>query len=251
MALPKLLITGCNGLIGRILWTNLNDSYDLFGLDLSIDQKSKKAFQCDIADPGQVSDIFQHIPGLGYMIHLAGDARMDADWESVFRNNIGGTKNVYAAAHASGVRRVVFASSNHATGGFEGIPPRLHLEPHPTMATTRDPIRPDGFYGVSKAAGEAIARMYFEVYGLESICLRIGSLTRQDDPALDPRYLSTWLSQRDLVQLVQKSLLSKTEFGIYYGVSNNERRFWDISDAAEQLGYRPVDGASSSSLEKK
>ena len=60
-------------------------------------------------------------------------------------------------------------------------------KPNPTLITVRDPIRPDGFYGVSKAAGEAIARMYHEVHGLELICLRIGSMNKEDDPRTDPR----------------------------------------------------------------
>jgi nucleoside-diphosphate-sugar epimerase len=250
MTFPKLLITGCRGLIGTTLWDNLADTFELFGLDISPNEDSEKVFHGDISSLAEVQGIFNRIPGLHYVVHLAGDARMDADWDSVFKNNIAGTRNVYEAAHTSGVARVILASSNHVTGGYEGIPPTLHEQSSPARITTRDPIRPDGFYGVSKAAGEAIARMYYEVYGLESICLRIGSFTREDDPALNPRYKSTWLSHRDLVQLVRKSLFTKQKFGIYYGVSNNRDRFWDISIAQAELGYRPEDDASSSLMKK-
>jgi UDP-glucose 4-epimerase len=169
---------------------------------------------------------------------------MDADWDSVFINNIGGTKNIYEAARVFGVKRIVFASSNHATGAYEGFPPSLHLQQAPKRITTSDPIRPDGFYGVSKASGEAIARMYYELYDIESICLRIGSVTSANDPRVNPRYECTWLSHRDLAQLVKKSLLAEIKFGIYFGVSNNAKRFWDISNAEKELGYQPEDDAS-------
>lgn len=87
--------------------------------------------------------------------------------------------------------------------------------------------------------------MFYERYGLETICLRIGSVTNGDDPRAHPRYMSTWLSHRDLVQLVKKSLLADVKFGIYYGVSNNRRRFWDISNAEAEIEYHPEDDASS------
>jgi len=244
MALPQLLITGCNGLVGRILWDHLENDFDLYGLDISSNESSEKIFQADISKPDQVQSVFSRIASLTFVIHLAGDPRANADWDSVFADNIGGTKNIYEAARLSSVKRIVFASSNHVTGAYEGFPPSLHTKRNPALITTRDPIRPDGFYGVSKAAGEAIARMYYEVYGLKSICLRIGSMTNDDDPRISPRFESTWLSHRDLVQLVRKSLSADVKFGIYYGVSNNSKRFWDISNAKAELGYHPEDDAS-------
>ena len=244
MALPKLLITGCNGLVGRILSHHLENDFDLYGLDISSNESSEKIFQADISKPEQVQSVFSRIASLTFVVHLAGDPRANADWDSVFVNNIGGTKNIYEAARLAGVKRIVFASSNHVTGAYESFPPSPHMKKNPTRITTRDPIRPDGFYGVSKAAGEALARMYYEVYGLESICLRIGSMTKEDDPRINPRFESTWLSHRDLVQLVRKSLLADVKFGIYYGVSNNDKRFWDISNAEAELGYHPEDDAS-------
>ena len=244
MELPKLLITGCNGLIGRFLWKNLINDFDLYGLDISSGGQSSKIFQADVSNLEQVESVFGRIPALTFVVHLAGDPRVDAGWDSVLTTNIVGTKNLYDAAQTFGIKRIVFASSNHVTGAYEGFPPNLRTKSNPTMITTRDPIRPDGFYGVSKAAGEAIARMYYELYGLESVCLRIGSVTKDDDPSVNPRFESTWLSHRDLVQLVKKSLTTDVKFGIYYGVSNNAKRFWDISNAESELGYQPEDDAS-------
>ena len=248
MTSPRLLITGCNGLVGGILWQHLNAEFDLYGLDITSSPRTGNIFQADISKAEQVAAVFGRIEQLTYVVHLAGDPRVNAAWDSVVANNICGTRNVFEAARSAGVKRVVFASSNHVTGAYEGFPPSLHERPHAVRLTTRDAIRPDGFYGVGKAAGEAIARMYHDVYGLQSICLRIGSVTREDDPSLDPRFASTWLSHRDLIQLVRRSLLADVGFGIYYGVSNNARRFWDISDAETELGFHPQDDADSRSI---
>ena len=245
MTLPKLLITGCNGLIGKILWTNLEGDFDLYGLDIVASKPSNKIYRADISNRQQVESTFSRIAPLSYVVHLAGDPRADAGWDSVLASNIGGTKNIYEAARLAGVKRIVFASSNHVTGAYEGTPSSQSTRQNPPWITTRDPVRPDGFYGVGKAAGEAIARMYYEIHGIESICLRIGSVTKDDDPNMDARFESTWLSHRDLVQLVSKSLEANVKFGIYYGVSNNTKRFWDIANAEAELGYHPEDDASS------
>ena len=240
----KLLITGSHGLIGGILWNGLSDSYELYGLDNHADTRAENRFQADVTQAGQIEAVLDRIPDLRFVIHLAGDARVDADWQSTFNVNLGGTANVYAQVQQHGVQRVIFASSNHVTGAYEGFPPSLHTAENVGMIRVSDPIRPDGFYGASKAAGEAIARMYYELHGLESICLRIGSVTKEDDPRANPRMRSTWLSHRDLVQLVKRSLAADVKFGIYYGVSNNKKRFWNISDAEKELGYHPEDDAS-------
>lgn len=244
MDLPKLLITGNNGTIGKILWQNLANEFELYGLDLCLDEQGETIFQADISNFEQVNAAFDRMPSPPYIVHLAGDPRPDADWQSVLVNNISGTRNLYQAAYTHGAKRVIFASSNHVTGAYEGFPPELHNHDVQPFITPQDPIRPDGYYGVGKAAGEAIARMYYELFGLESICLRIGAVLEDDDPTKDERNESLWLSHRDLLQLVKKSLLSDVKFAIYYGVSNNKKRFWDISNAAAEIGYQPESDAS-------
>ncbi|MFA5925137.1 MAG: NAD(P)-dependent oxidoreductase [Methylococcaceae bacterium] len=244
MTLPKLLITGHSGLIDRILWRGLTDAFELNGANICLSEQTANVFRADISNPEQVNAVFDQIPGLAYVVHLAADPHVDADWQSVLVNNIAGTKNLYDAAKAHGVKRVVFASSNHVTGAYEGFPANMHTQPNPTLITPQHPIRPDGYYGVSKAAGEAIARMYYDLHGLESVCLRIGSVLKDDDLITDTRSQSTWLSHRDLMQLVKKSLLAEVKFAIYYGVSNNRNRFWDISNAMAEIGYQPEDDAS-------
>ncbi len=115
MGLPKLLITGSSGRIGTILMSQLGDLFELFGVDLCIAKPSSNQFRADVSNFEQVSNVLRMIAPLPYIVHLAGDPRVDADWQSVFKNNIIGTKNVYEAAKKVNVKRVVFASSNHVT----------------------------------------------------------------------------------------------------------------------------------------
>ncbi len=241
----RLLITGINGLIGGILRNALQDDFDVFGLDRA-GPFSDRVMQADIADYQQVVRVFRRLSHLVLVIHLAADTSMTASWDSILQANIIGTRNVYEAAREGRVCKIIFASSNHVTGAYEGIDQNVHLHTQfePEKLTVRDPIRPDSDYGVSKAFGEALARYYSARWGIESICLRIGSVLADDDPTRDARHRKTWLSHRDLVQLVRKSLASNVMFGIYYGISNNKGAFWDLSNAYRDLGYLPQDDAS-------
>ena len=243
MGLPRLLITGSKGKIGTVLTDGLADSFEVFGLDL-IDSPGERTFKVNVSDYEQMSNVLTTIIPLPYIVHLAADPRVSGSWESMLKNNIVGTKNVYAAVKEYGVKKVVFASSNHVTGAYEGIPPSLLEQPRPSLITIIDPIRPDSDYGTSKIFGEAVARQYYELYGIHSVCLRIGSFIADDNPTRSERVGRTWISHRDLIQLLKKSILSEVEFGIYYGVSNNKGRFWDISNAEEEVGYSPEDDAS-------
>ena len=245
MQLPRLFITGINGLIGSILRKGLDRAFDIYGLDCA-GPFSDRVFEANIREYDQIADVVRRIGPFEYLTHLAANPRADADWDSVLNDNIVGTRNVFEAAREFGVRRVVFASSNHVTGAYEGFEPdqHLHEEHDPRLITIEDPIRPDGYYGVSKAFGEALARYYCARWGTEFVCLRIGSVLPDDNPTVSKRFRKTWLSHRDLVQLVEKGLKSNLTFGIYYGVSNNKGAFWDISNARRELGYSPEDDAS-------
>lgn len=239
---PMVLITGSQGIIGRALTSSLSNSLDIYMLD-KYEKDSERSFRVDISSYSQLSNIFELIDWVDCIVHLAADASTEAEWDSVLRNNIIGTRNIYECARRYGIHKVVFASSNHVTGGYEGIPPTLHEQQNPELITIDHPIRPDSDYGTSKAFGEAVARQYWELYGIRSVCLRIGTVLEDDTPQ-NARHLKTWLSHRDLVQLVAKSIRSNVDFGIYYGVSNNKGRFWDTSNAEAEIGYRPEDDAS-------
>jgi nucleoside-diphosphate-sugar epimerase len=241
----RLLITGINGLIGKVLHEAFQDRHEVYGLDRE-QPFSEQVISADIAEYGQVAEVIRKFRPLDAIIHLAGDPRVDASWESVLRANIVGTRNIFEAARELGVPRVVYASSNHTTGAYQGFETETYTftQPNPPMVSPLDPVRPDSEYGVSKVFGEALARYYSDRWGIRAICLRIGAVLKNDDPTRHPQNRRIWLSNRDLVQLVDKSLATEVVFGIYYGVSNNKGAFWDISNARADLGFEPVDDGS-------
>jgi nucleoside-diphosphate-sugar epimerase len=238
----RLFITGINGLIGSVLHNAFQNTHEVFGLDRE-GPFSDRVILADISDYEQAADVVQRFRPLDAIVHLAGNPRVDASWESVLHANIIGTRNIFEAAREFQVPRVVYASSNHVTGVYQGFETESYTftEPEPPKISPQDPIRPDSEYGLSKAFGEAVARFYCDRWGIKAICLRIGGVLRDDDPTRQPQNRRIWLSHRDLVQLVEKSLTAKVVFGIYYGVSNNKGSFWDITNARADLGYVPVD----------
>ena len=162
-------------------------------------------------------------------MHLAGVPE-EAAWDQVLPLNIEGCYNVFEAARRCGVKRVIFASSNHAVG--------FHRRER-FIDNTVDP-RPDSRYGVSKVFGEALGRLYADKYGLSVACLRIGTFRTPDRP-VDARQLLTWISHRDMVQLVRRCIdYPNYHFVTVYGVSNNLRSRWDNTNV-KFLGYRPED----------
>jgi nucleoside-diphosphate-sugar epimerase len=241
----RLLITGINGLIGTVLHKVLQNNHEVYGLDQQ-EPFSDKVVSADIAEYGQLAGMIRRFRPLEAILHLAGDPSVNASWESVLRANIIGTRNVFEAAREFEVPRVVFASSNHTTGAYQGFEPESYTftEPNPPRISPEDPVRPDSEYGVSKVFGEAIARYYSDRWGIQAICLRIGAVLKDDNPTKHPQNRRIWLSHRDLVQLFEKSLTTNMAFGIYYGVSNNKGAFWDISNARADLGFEPVDDGS-------
>ena len=204
-----------------------------------------------VADSIDLAALIGAFRGAQLVVDLAADPSADAPWWSVRANNMPATLNALEAAHRAGVRRLVFASSNHVTGTYEQDEPYASivngayegLDPAALRrVTVDDPIRPDGPYGVGKALGEAAGRMYAELHDLSVICLRIGTVNAEGRPR-DRRQFATLLTHRDLVQLVERALEAPASerFGIFYGVSGNTWRIWDIDDARTRLGYEPRD----------
>ena len=234
--MQKVLITGAAGRIGRTLRVGLKDRCDLRLMDCKPidDAEVDDVHVGDVADVEWMAAVCQ---GVDAVVHLAGDPSTGAPWESVLEVNIKGTYGAYEGARRAGTQRLVFASSNHATGFYEqeGV-----------YTTPEMPVRPDSLYGVSKSFGEDLARFYVDQHGMKAYCLRIGSF--QPDSAVEnrqsDRILSTWLSYRDTVQLVWRCLqVESVDFGIYYGISGNKRAYWDIENARRELGYAPEDDA--------
>jgi NAD+ dependent glucose-6-phosphate dehydrogenase len=237
----RVLVTGSQGLLGRVLCRGLAREYDLFGLDIAPGTDAR-CRRIDITDhDALLAAMLELKPAC--VLHLAASVRALDDWDDNLRHNIIGTRNVYAAAAQAGVKRVIYASSNQVVKGHEAECPDGF-----TIAMSAEP-RPTSYYAVSKLFGEAIARRHYERDGLESICLRIGTVTVDDMPRPDGRTHRTWLSHHDLVQIVDHSLRTDVRFGIYFAVSGNTARLHDLSSAQGELNYVPLDdGASTGRL---
>jgi uronate dehydrogenase len=225
--MPRILLTGASGGVGTRLRQLLPAIYpDLLLSDLKAPPdlaKSEKFKAADLANLVEVEAICEGVEGI---IHLGGYS-VEGPWDAILQANIIGTYNLFEAARRKGVKRVIFASSNHAMGFY----PRHHR-----IGTDVTP-RPDGRYGVSKVFGEAVGALYADKHGMKVTCIRIGNF---GDMPLDHRRLSIWLKPEDLVQLCRIGLEHPDiEFEVVYGASYNERSWWDNSRAYE-LGYRPT-----------
>lgn len=245
----RVVITGALGLIGGILSKGIGDEWDVAG----VDARKSRGEGIGRADMTKLSAAERSFSGADHVIDLAASPSPTISWAEAYGNNMRAALNALEAARRAGVRRVVYASSNHVTGMYE------HDEPYASIVAGRydglDPARtplisrshtarPDGPYGVSKAFGESAGRYYAEEFGLSVICLRIGTVNAEGRPK-NPRELATLLTHRDLIHLVECCLRAGDEIGfaVFYGVSDNTWRFWEIADAEREIGYRPRDNA--------
>jgi nucleoside-diphosphate-sugar epimerase len=240
-------LTGGKGLIGRILQEHLADRFNLRLLSRA---------DADVTDLGALERAFA---GTDAIVHLAADARVDADWDSVLPANVVGVYHAYEAARRSGVRRLIFASSNHAMGMYLLDDERFTDATRPQEVTAADPLRPDSLYGASKAWGEVLGRLYAERHGLSVVCLRIGWVTdddrppsptasRREPPAAARRAPAMWLSHRDCASLVAAALTADVQFAIVNGVSDNVGRWFSLEEGRELLGWEPQDGLPGSAI---
>lgn len=227
----RVLMTGAAGSIGKTLLGPLADRYTLRALFHRATVPVPPDVEVVTGDLERLDDALAAVDGCVVVLHLAGNPHMTATFEEVLAANIRGTYSIYEACKIKGVAKVVFASTNHVTGMYEkdGLP----VEPG-------QPVRPDSFYGASKAHGEALGRYYSDAFGLAVLCLRIGSFLPRPQ---NVRNLATWLSHRDMEQLAWRSIEADVKFGIYYGISGNTRRQWSIDNAMADLGYAPEDDA--------
>jgi len=220
----RLLITGAAGGVGTMLRSGLHGVADEMRL---VDLRPIDGEDVMVGDITDLAFARRAIAGCDACVHLAA-IPVEAPFGQILHSNIQGAWAVFEAARLEGCERIVFASSNHATGFY---PITRHI-------TTTDPVRPDTYYGVSKVFGEALGSMYHDKFGLRVACIRIGSALTE--PA-DERHLSTWLSPGDLARLVTACLTSPDlGFAVVYGVSRNRRGWWDL-EPGRRLGYEPQD----------
>ncbi len=227
----RLLLTGAAGGLGRVLRPRLKGVCGTLRVsdinDLGATAPGEELQIVALQDKAATIALLE---GVDAVVHLGGVSTEHA-FETVLPANIVGTFNLYEGARIHGSKRVVFASSNHVTGFYkqgETINPQM-------------PMRPDGYYGLSKAFGENLAQFYFDRHGIETVSLRIGSSFAE--PA-DRRMLASWLSYDDLERLVIAALTAPVVgHTVIYGMSDNPLTWWD-NTSARHIGYRPLDSSA-------
>ncbi len=233
--MKTLLITGAAGDVGRMLQPELAGKYRLTLSDLRPIEPLAAEEKFVRGDVARLSDMLRVTKGVDAILHLGGFS-VEGPWEDILRANIVGCYNLFEAARLNGVKRILFATSNHATGFYR----RDEIIDHRVYP------KPDSRYGVSKVFGEQLGSLYADKYGMEVFCMRIGNVATKP---VDKRRLSIWISPRDLAQLVCIGVdHPDIRFEIVYGVSGNTRSWYDNSNAT-RLGYRPVDDSEPQAAE--
>ncbi|WP_395669004.1 NAD-dependent epimerase/dehydratase family protein [Rhodoferax sp.] len=229
-----LLMTGAAGGLGAAMRSRLKQNCDVLRLSDRAATRdtlgsAKPGEEIVLADLAQAHEVEAAVQGCQAVVHFGGIS-VEGPFEPILQANILGMYNLYEAARKHGVRRIVFASSNHVTGFYR----------QSETITTSHPPRPDSLYGVSKAFGEDLSRMYFDRYGIETACVRIGSSFPEPK---DRRMLASWLSYDDLHRLIV-ACLSTPVLGhsIVFGVSDNAVRWYDNS-GARHVGFVPQDSS--------
>jgi len=226
----RLLITGAAGNLGRELRRGLASLATTLRLtdrgDMGAAGDHEEVMYCELGDFEAVMKV---VADCDAIVHF-GAAPVERPWEEILDSSIKGGYNIYEAARRHGVRRIIYASSIHAVG----------YERREVGADTDTDHNPDTLYGVSKCFVEDLAKLYFNKFGIESACLRINSCFPKP---VDRRHLATWLSFDDLIQLVERCLVSeRIGHTVVYGISDNQEAFFSNHKVAH-LGYRPKDNA--------
>lgn len=224
--MTNLLLTGAAGGVATMLRPLLKDHADHVRLSDRVavsDLAAHESFEMvDLTDLAACEKLAEGVDGI---IHLGGFS-VEGDWDTIHEANITGCYNMIEAAKRQKVERFVFASSNHAIGFYR----------REQRISTDQRVRPDGYYGVSKAFGEALASLYADKYGMRCLSIRIGNVDYQP---VDERRLSIWLHPEDLMQLIQIGLTHPDLHNeVVYGASDNLRGWWD-NHTAYALGYKP------------
>lgn len=230
----RVLVTGAAGSIGRVLVPGLLDAghepvgLDLVGAPSGVGDPDVEWHVADCAAPAAVEAVLA-TTRLDAVVHLAGHPD-EASLPDSLVSHVHTTAALLDAMVVHGVRRLVYASSNHAVG----MTPRTEA----VDAGTRP--RPDTFYGVGKVAAEAVMSLYADRHGIDAVACRIGSFLERPRTR---RHLATWLSHDDCVRMVQAALTAESPgFAVLYGTSANTGGWWDL-EPGRRLGYEPLDDA--------
>ena len=228
--MSRVLLTGAGGNLGKVVREKLAGVYDTLRVtdlnEMAPAGPGEEVVQCDLSDTQGVMDL---VEGCDAIVHLGGMS-LENTFDIILEANIRGTYNVYEAARKHGIKRVLFASSNHLTG--------FHTRETRLDATSE--MRPDSIYGVSKGFGELLARYYYDQFGIETACVRIGY---SFDKPLTRRMMAIWLSFDDFTDLVKRVIAAdRVGFAVVYGSSDNKDTWWDNS-LTSYLGWNPKDSS--------
>lgn len=238
-AVRTVLITGASGNIGRKLRAAWADSYDLILIDRETAPDDREVIHADLSELDE--SWLTHFHGVDTVIHLAANPNESATWEELEQPNLDALANVFHAAALAGVERLIFASSNHAMGGYRAL--------GDMPITVALPPRPDGPYGATKLMGERLGRSLGRAFDITFIALRLGWVqpgANRADALPDDWSRSIWLSNNDLIRLFDSAVEAELDDRLYVvvnGMSNNRGTRWDLGPAAELLGYSPEDDA--------
>ncbi|MEV6649562.1 NAD(P)-dependent oxidoreductase [Streptomyces sp. NPDC051219] len=233
-ATRTVLLTGAAGGLGTLMRGLLPAyGYELRLFDMAPVDGEPAAVTAELADKQAVREA---VRGVDAIIHLAGIS-LEAPFDKILRANIEGTYNLYEAAREEGVGRIVFASSNHAVG-FTPRPQGTAPLDASALIPVHTPRRPDTLYGLSKCFGEDLAQLFWDLHGVETVSVRIGSCFMEPSSV---RMLSVWMSPGDGARLFHAALTAgDVGHTVVYGSSANTRLWWDLS-TARALGYEPQD----------
>jgi len=262
----NIIITGVSGTIGQAIVDHQRDNFNFVSFDL----KEHANVGTNTGDVSNYDSVQRAFTGQDGVVHLAADSNVDANFDSLLPNNIVGAYNCLEACRECKIKTAVLASSNHVVGMYEQEhAPELYNPEYDLKIDHTAPIRPDSLYGTSKAFLEALGRYYVEnyTYPKQVYAIRIGSVREPtynhpygdaekgvDDGKWERgsdayqrevrRMKATWQSRRDVASLVECCLRDETvSFDIFYGVSDNDASWFDISHARERIGYKPQDSA--------
>jgi nucleoside-diphosphate-sugar epimerase len=245
----RILITGAAGRIALLAREALSPDYEVTGVDMRPSAAHPEDAVADMKDLDAIRPLFRD---KDIVVDFANDPSGSLGWDDAYENNILSTFNQMRAAQEAGVSRYIYTSSNRATQGYEQDEPYasicrgdyggIDLATFPRI-TASMPVRPNGPYGIGKAAAEAAGRYLSDNHGMSVICLRLGTMGREGEVPRDQRQFATTLTPRDVQELYRCAVAAPDDlrFGIFYGVSNNKWNFWDLEDAARRIAYKPQD----------
>jgi len=220
----RILFTGAAGGLGRRLREHLQAFADIVRLsDLNDFGPAGEGEEIVLGDLGKREDVFRMCEGVDAVVHFGG-VSTEEEWAPIMNANVHGMVNLYEAVHTLGIKRVVFASSNHTVGMYKTT----------DLVDASMVTRPDGYYGVSKVFGESLSRYYWDRFGVETVCIRIGYCFPEPS---NHRQAVLWLALDDLVEMLRRALITPAVgHTIAFCTSDNPGQWWDNREA-RHLGY--------------